>query len=197
MQQKRAEHALLVSYELETGGSDPNLPEFWADELEAIDEDDEDDLSDDEVEHGSTAIDDGTWSTPQKHQSVFQTPLRPTRQAQPPRGHRRRNVRPPGTSRFGALRDMPDLDEEDRWAMEAAEAEAAELAAEQAAIEAEERWEAERAEVLRREQEDAEIARRVEEAYGIAVPVQTVTQTGGSGMDMDLDWEAFDAMDIE
>ncbi|KAL1411689.1 hypothetical protein Q8F55_002655 [Vanrija albida] len=36
LQRRREQHAALVSHEVETGGSDPNLPDFWEDELEAF-----------------------------------------------------------------------------------------------------------------------------------------------------------------
>jgi hypothetical protein len=59
------------------------------------------------------------------------------------------------------------MDDEDEWERQAAEAEQAE-----------------------RDEEEAEIARRVEEAYGVQVPAP---QSG----ELDMDWDAFDAMDIE
>lgn len=36
LQRRREQHAALVSHEVETGGSDPNLPDFWEDELDAF-----------------------------------------------------------------------------------------------------------------------------------------------------------------
>lgn len=36
LKRKKANHAALVSEEQETGGSDPNLPEFWEEELETM-----------------------------------------------------------------------------------------------------------------------------------------------------------------
>nr|KIR89095.1 hypothetical protein I308_00096 [Cryptococcus tetragattii IND107] len=36
LQRKKANHAALVSEEQETGGLDPNLPDFWEEELEAM-----------------------------------------------------------------------------------------------------------------------------------------------------------------
>lgn len=36
LQQRKAQHAALVSYEQETGGSDPLLPEFWEEDLSAM-----------------------------------------------------------------------------------------------------------------------------------------------------------------
>lgn len=58
-------------------------------------------------------------------------------------------------------------DIEDEWAREAAEAEQAE-----------------------RDAEEAEVARRVEEAYGLSIPASTTEE-------LEMDWNAFDAMDIE
>lgn len=36
LQRRKAQHAALVSYEQETGGSDPLLPEFWEEDLSAL-----------------------------------------------------------------------------------------------------------------------------------------------------------------
>ena len=71
-----------------------------------------------------------------------------------------------------AYRDRGEDDE--RWANEAAEAELAE-----------------------REVEEAEIARRIEEAYGIVPVLPTMTKRDDQDVAMEMDWEAFDAMDIE
>ena len=141
LQRNRARHAQLVSHETETGGSDPNLPDFWDDEQQHLDPDiqiDTDGLHEDismTTEHGKS---------------------------QP-----RRSSNPIGYRIDG------DEDEEEKWAREAAEAEEAEL-----------------------EAEELEIARRVEEAYGMDVPRSSQTY-GEADSRMDMDWQAFDAMDIE
>ena len=135
MQRRKAEHAALVSYEMETGGSDPALPEFWDDDIQLIDRPHPAQFREPVVHEDD---DDDMMMTPKKK---FHASARP--------------------SPFGAI------DEDEEWALEAAAAEEAE-----------------------REAEDAEIARRIEEAYGVSVP--------GRGMeDLGMDWEAFDAMDIE
>lgn len=69
-------------------------------------------------------------------------------------------------------REFGEEDEEDRWAREAAEAEEAE-------------WKA----------EELEIVRRVEKAYGMGT--STARDGGDQHVRMGVDWEAFDAMDIE
>ena len=137
MQRRKAEHAAMVSYEVETGGSDPGLPDFWDDDIQLLGQPPNPAQFRDHIEHEDE--DDDMTLTPKKN--------RPFVAARP--------------TSFRAV------DEEEEWALEAAAAEEAE-----------------------REAEDAEIARRVEEAYGFSVP-------GSSGGDLDMDWEAFDAMDIE
>jgi len=143
LQRSKARHAQLVSHEVETGGSDPDLPDFWEDEpLE------QDDIhSDRQPEMTHTIIDDISMSP------VSSIP-------------RRREI-------ITTYRERGDADEEERWAREAAEAEEAEL-----------------------ETEELEIARKVEEAYGLMMP-EPKRRLDERDEGMDMDWEALDAMDIE
>ncbi|WWD21519.1 hypothetical protein CI109_106005 [Kwoniella shandongensis] len=154
LQRRKANHATLVSHEVETGGSDPNLPEFWEDELDAMAREERELL--------------------QRLAEDEHTP----------------NVRM-GNARhsndgyhdfhdYGLIGDeVEEQNEEDIWAMEAAQAEEEE-----------------------REIGEAEVARRVEEALAHGPvsggPQRNVTETGmDMDMDMDMDWDAFDSMDIE
>lgn len=137
MQRRKAENAAMVSYEVETGGSDPALPDFWEDDIQLLGQPSHSARFREQIEHEDE--DDDMALTP-KRTNAFAS------------------ARPIS---FGAM------NEDEQWALEAAAAEEAE-----------------------REAEDAEIARRVEEAYGVSVPVPV-------GGDLDMDWEAFDAMDIE
>lgn len=142
MQRKRAEHQHLVNYEVETGGSDPALPDFW----------DEDGEEGDERE------------AERHHHS--QTPTRDARQQadwdDDPMATPKKNFG--GPRRFDAECGFGESDEWEQQALEAEEAE--------------------------RDAEEAEVARRVEEAYGVSIPKV-------SNGDLDMDWDAFDAMDIE
>jgi hypothetical protein len=155
LQRRREEHAALVSHEIETGGSDPLLPEFWEEEVASLDA--EERMLASHFNHGAQpSHTQHAAGVPTLH--PFSTPL----QHQP--------------AERTAYRESPIEDEENRWAREAAEAEEAE-----------------------REAEDAEIARMVEEEYA-AVHSRAGgkdDETGDMGMDVDVDWEAFDAMDIE
>jgi hypothetical protein len=144
LQRRKAEHAAMVSYEVETGGSDPALPDFWDDELEALAQ---------EERRLSSRLE----STASPF-SGFHADAEDDTMATPHRDNTFHDARPS---------PMQILDEEDEWELEAAAAEEAE-----------------------REAEDAEIARRVEEAYGLSYPPN-------SGADLDMDMDAFDAMDIE
>jgi len=147
LQRRKAEHAAMVSYEVETGGSDPALPDFWDDELEA--------LAQEERRLSSR------FHQPASSYSIFDTgddDDEDDMMTTPTRGAAFKDARPS---------PMQILDEEDERELEAAAAEEAE-----------------------REAEDAEIARRVEEAYGLSLPAN-------SGGDLDMDMDAFDAMDIE
>ncbi|OWZ76119.1 hypothetical protein C366_05594 [Cryptococcus neoformans Tu401-1] len=57
LQRKKANHAALVSEEQETGGSDPNLPEFWEEELKTM-ENEERELFGRLNQH----VEDGPWN---------------------------------------------------------------------------------------------------------------------------------------
>ncbi|RSH92188.1 hypothetical protein EHS25_008603 [Saitozyma podzolica] len=127
LQRRRAEHAALVSHEDETGGSDPLLPDFWEDELAALDAEEraiasffhEVPARSHEPHIPSQSI---TPSAQLSHPShPFMTPVARRRQAAIPR----------------LLED-----EEDQWAREAAEAEQAERDVEEAemARRVEEEW---------------------------------------------------------
>lgn len=139
MQRKKAEHQHLVNYELETGGSDPALPEFWEEELE----------QETGPPFGSqTPTRITTYRDHFEDDDPMVTPRKP----------------------FGKPRQSPfpkNHDEEEEWERQAMEAEQAE-----------------------RDAEEAEIAQRIEQAYGVTVPRV-------SNEEMEMDWDAFDAMDIE
>ncbi|ORY30388.1 hypothetical protein BCR39DRAFT_529618 [Naematelia encephala] len=139
LQRRRAQHTQLLSHELETGGSDPLLPDFWEDELSTI-----------QAEERRLA-------------TLLEAPSNLTRQ--------RGAMNPHDDSLY---RDSPKEDEEEEmWALEAAQAEQAE-----------------------RDTEEEELAKRVEEAYGVEVTTPR-KQTSNQAMDLDLDidWEVMDAMD--
>lgn len=112
VQRRKAHHAQLVSHEVETGGSDPMLPDFWEEDLVSLEL---------EERHLAAYFDEPTSVSP----------------SYPVAG-------PSGIGQAASPRPATIVErEEDQWATEAAEAEEAEL-----------------------EAEEAEIARRVEEAYG-------------------------------
>lgn len=148
MQRRKAQSAQLIAHERELGGSDPSMPEFWEDE--PLYEEAEDDLQQDQDQH------------------MASSPIRPfnngsIRTSTPIRG---KNI---SSGFIGTdMRHRVDpIEEEDRWAMEAAEAEEAE-----------------------REAEEAAVAQRIEMAYGLSVP------RADKELD-DMEWDDFDAMDIE
>ena len=139
LQRNRARHAQLAAHEVETGGTEPDLPEFWDEDVDALSQDP------------------NGFARHYEDRSMSQDVPAPT----------------PGRKRslFG-YRDRED--EEDWWAREAAEAEQAEL-----------------------EAEDLDIARRVEEALGMTMPTSRAKGRDGEGERMEMDWEAFEAMDLE
>ncbi|KAK8847428.1 hypothetical protein IAR55_005286 [Kwoniella newhampshirensis] len=163
VQRRKAHHATLVSHEVETGGSDPNLPEFWADELDSLAREERDllrRLTDDERDH--------CQSLPQFMSSSSHV----------------RSTEEHGETIYGLHEGVEN--EEDVWAMEAAQAEEVE-----------------------REVEEAEVARSVEQAYGMndqgRLRIQAQIESADMDMDMDMDmgmdmgmdWDSFDSMDVE
>ena len=126
-----------MSHEIETGGSDPLLPDFWADELDLIAQEERNITAHLHDPH------------PDSDTIMASSPF------------------PGATPTKHAPRQANVVEEEEEWAREAAEAEQAE-----------------------RDAEEAEIAQRIEEAYGMAVPPPR-------NHHLDMDWDAFDAMDIE
>ncbi|WRT64748.1 uncharacterized protein IL334_001682 [Kwoniella shivajii] len=172
LQRKKSKHAAMVSHELETGGSDPTLPEFWEDEL--------DNLSKQEKELLSRLEGLRDRDT---HQH-FQSRIDQDHQHQPAMDH---HTSSPSSMNWRDNRnEIDEYDEQEEWEKEATLAEQVE-----------------------RDSEEIEFADHVEQSYLAGEQVDqglentntnTDTDTGMEmemDINMEVDWEAFDSMDIE
>jgi hypothetical protein len=243
LQRQKAQRAALVSHEMETGGSDPDLPDFW-DEIEQ------------EVGEDSQRHHDGRDMSGGKDQyslypgngfgkgtgEAFRGFKTPPQSSKFPLGHRHSSTA--NDTIFSHFTSAPvrsgleiEADtttyieeetetEEDRWAREAAEAEQAELEAEEAEAEMASQVQARYQYQYQYQYQDQYQHQEEEEAHGrvgqqhqqgfVQIPSgqyrehQVVLEEHANerlGMDVDmdtvmdigdeLDWAAFDAMDVE
>lgn len=184
MQRQRAQRAALISLEDQNGGSDPDLPEFWEDELNDNGDGSGNGNGDgprcfSEHDYQSHPVSDVHRIHPHQHNQhpPFLTP-------------------PSGKGNKGKGRATPLYyahsphtthtyeSEEEQWAREAAEAEEAE-----------------------RQAEEAELMNRLEGDYTAAeadrvMPLHEHRQDQhhvdvDMSRDTDMDWDAFDSMDVE
>lgn len=125
LQRRKAQHAALVSHEVETGGSDPLLPDFWEDELYTLEAEERTLMRHWEDEHNARHEPQSSTRQPAQQHVPYQTP-------------------PPARYRFSSTGRVPNAyressvdaidQEEDDWAAEAAAAEEAEREAEEVEV---------------------------------------------------------------